>query len=411
LAENLRKGVAFHYGPLPGVIRRMVESLARDGEIDFIACTSTLAEGVNLPAKNLFLQDPKQIILYKPSERIEDVRLDNITGRAGRMLEHFSGNIFLVDSSNWKYQDYFDERNEEADRIPTYYQVLNDNPEGVREALRGEYDHTEDGQYTYYAIANKLLKEFEAETLTQTLTADEIRLSQQAKEELVNEVSEASKRLQVDSFTLEANPTVGYIQQNTLYNFLRLRGELSEWALPHPMAGNLYDQIEKICQELNRFGIFLPTKSSVRFACVIARKWIQGDSLRSIVSEQIARWPNRGCNRNVRDVIATVNTDIRFKMASALRCYNMIFTNISQAQDTPVDSVKLHGFIEAGGCADRFIQLVNLGLSRETALEVHNILAADVVISNVESLRVLYHGENLSNLHPITKKEIERILL
>lgn len=411
LAENLKKGVAFHYGPLPGVIRRMVESLARDGEIDFIACTSTLAEGVNLPAKNLFLQNPLQVVQYGDPEQIEDVKIDNITGRAGRMLKHFSGNIFLVDLPDWKFTDYFEEKSDEADKIPTYYQVINDNVNGVTQALQGTYDHSQDGQYTYYAIANKLLKEFENDTLAQTLDANEITLQPQVKTDLIRQVERSFDELVVDSFTLEANPTVGYLQQNSLYDFLRMRGDLSEWALPHPMSTTLYTQLEKICLQLNQFGIFLPTKSSVRFACVIARKWIQGESLHSIIIEQMTRWPSRKCNKNVRDVIATINTDIRFKMASALRCYQLLFTNVVQSRNVVIESVKLHGFIEAGGCDERFIQLVNIGLSRETAVEVHSKLQPDIQVPNFETLRSLYDGGGLSALHPITKKEIERLLL
>ncbi|BDQ36159.1 DEAD/DEAH box helicase [Pseudodesulfovibrio nedwellii] len=411
LAENLKKGVAFHYGPLPGVVRRMVESLARDGEIDFIACTSTLAEGVNLPAKNLFLQNPLQVVQFGNPEQIEDVKIDNITGRAGRMLKHFSGNIFLVDLPSWRFQDYFEEKEDEADKIPTYYQILNDNVNGVKQALQGTYDHSTDGQYTYYAIANKLLKEFENDTLSQTLDANEITLQPQVKIDLISQVERSFDELIVDSFTLEANPTVGYLQQNSLYDFLRMRGDLSEWALPHPMSTRLYTQLEKICSELNQFGIFLPTKSSVPFACVIARKWIQGESLHSIILEQMNHWPRKKCNTNVREVIATINSDIRFKMASALRCYQLLFTNITQSRNEEVESVKLHGFIEAGGCDKRFIQLVNIGLSRETAVEINSKLQPDIPIPNFETLRSLYDEDSLSTLHPITKKEIERLLL
>lgn len=39
LASNLRKGVAFHYGPLPSSIRVMIENLVKDGNIKYIACT------------------------------------------------------------------------------------------------------------------------------------------------------------------------------------------------------------------------------------------------------------------------------------------------------------------------------------------------------------------------------------
>lgn len=119
LANNLRKGVAFHYGPLPTSVRLLVEHLVKEGHIDYIICTSTLAEGINLPAKNLFLLNPFNRRPYQPSERLEDVKISNITGRAGRMLEHFSGNIFLIEPDDWKYKDYFDdEKNNKEEKYP-----------------------------------------------------------------------------------------------------------------------------------------------------------------------------------------------------------------------------------------------------------------------------------------------------
>ncbi|MBU1042093.1 MAG: DEAD/DEAH box helicase [Proteobacteria bacterium] len=411
LSRNLKKGVAFHYGPLPGVVRRMVESLARDGEIDFMVCTSTLAEGVNLPAKNLFLKNPMQTVMYEQPERLETVRLNNITGRAGRMLEHFSGNIFLIDPEGWRYKDYFESEDEEIEKIPTYYQVINDDLDGVLEALRGTYDHSKDKQYTYYAIANKLLKEFQSEVINATLTAKELELGQKDKDKLLAQIESAYNTLRVDPFTLEANPTVGYLQQNKLYKFLLEKNDLSSWALPHPMAPSLYAQLEKICSELHQAGIFLPSKCSIAFACVIAKKWVQGDSLRSIITEQIARHPSDTCNQNVRVVITAINSDIRFKMASALRCYQLLFTNVVKERGEDVQSVKLHSYIEVGGCEDRFMQLVNLGLSRESAVEIHNNLDKSVQVVGFESFRSLYESNALEKIHPITKKEVERLLL
>ena len=74
-------------------------------------------------------------------------------------------------------------------------------------------------------------------------------------------------------------------------------------------------------------------------------------------------------------------------------------------------SVKLHAFIEAGGCDERLVQLINLGLSRETAVEIDSLLRRNVVISSFESLHSLYEEGAFEELHPITKKEIDRLLL
>lgn len=55
LIECVRHGVAFHFGRLPQRIREQVERLFSKGELNYVFCTSTLLEGVNLPAKNIFM--------------------------------------------------------------------------------------------------------------------------------------------------------------------------------------------------------------------------------------------------------------------------------------------------------------------------------------------------------------------
>ena len=417
LASSLRKGVAFHYSPLPGVVRMMVEDLAREGVVNFVVCTSTLAEGVNLPAKNLFLINPtQQTSMYQKPARLENVKMDNITGRAGRMLEHFAGNIFLIDYANWDYQDYFEEREEKIDKIPTYFKVLNEDLSGVLDALRGSYDHKNNDQHSYYTIANKLLKEFGGDTLSTTLSAKELTLNAKELSQLEAQVKQAYEALKVDAFTLEANPTIGFIQQNKLYSIILEKNDLTEWILPHPKAPSLYDRLVKICQALFEAGIFLPQSDiSVGYACLIAKKWMIGDPLKTIIAEQIINDSNYGnaynCNKSVRNIIKVINNDVRFRMSSALRCYHSIITNVISERKINLQSIKIHSFIEVGCCDDRTVNLVNFGLSRETSLEIDRVVPRKIDITSIEVLRNLYSNQKLDKLHVITQREIINLLI
>lgn len=415
LATNLRKGVAFHYGPLPSSIRVMVENLVKDDQIKYIACTSTLAEGVNLPAKNLFLQNPAQPRMMQPLERIEDVKINNITGRAGRMLQHFSGNIFLVEPDEWDFKDYFDEDRDEVEKIPTYYKTLNEELSTVIAALQGVYGYDEGDQYRFYTIANKLIKEFSSDQLNSTLQAEELDLSATDQKALSSAIEAAYNNLKVPAFTLEANPTTGYIQQNDLFNFLSELGTYDDWVLPHPRAGNLYETLLKICQLLVRSGVFVPSDSyTLEHICIVSKKWVQGTSLKDIISEQI-RWEtqNNGAgssiNPAVRNVIKVINNDIRFRLSNALRCYDVLLTSVLANKEIDLTNVKLHSFIEIGACDERMISLINTGLSREAAQELHDALPNnESVNSSIDVLRLL-NSEGLSDIHPITKKEISHL--
>jgi len=65
LTKFLEKRIAYHHGQLPHIIRNLIEKLFRDGEINFIFCTPTLVEGVNMPTKNIFINCDKKIRLNK----------------------------------------------------------------------------------------------------------------------------------------------------------------------------------------------------------------------------------------------------------------------------------------------------------------------------------------------------------
>jgi len=100
LTTVLNRGIAFHYGNMPLILRLEIERLFKKGVIRFLICTSTLIEGVNLPCRNIFLRGPKK-------GRNKIMNLDdfwNLAGRAGRWGKEFQGNIFCVDptSKDWK---------------------------------------------------------------------------------------------------------------------------------------------------------------------------------------------------------------------------------------------------------------------------------------------------------------------
>ena len=413
LANNLRRGVAFHYGPLPSSVRVMVENLAKDDLLKFIACTSTLAEGVNLPAKNLFLKNPIQPVIGSAALRVEDVKINNITGRAGRMLQHFSGNIFLVEPKDWHYQDYFEEKDEEQ-KIPSFYKSLNDDLGKIFSALNGQFDHNDSDQYRVYTIANKLLKEYSVGNLEEVLRAEDLNLSDANLAELKRLVKGAYENLKVAPFTLEANPTVGYIQQNKIFEFLSQLKSFDDWLLPHPRSRNLFSVLSRVAVKLNEFGVYIPTESySVDHNCLIARKWIQGVSLKDIISQQIEWDQSNGSsgnvNSSVRNVIKIINNDITFRLSNSLRCYDVLLTNILSDRGIEGSSAKIHSYLEIGGCDERLVSLINMGLSREASKQIDDILQNDVRISSVRDLIGAFNDRKLDNIHAVTKKELIRL--
>lgn len=106
LVDLIKKGVAFHVGYLPASIRKRIEDAFKNHTIKTLFCTSTLIEGVNLPADNLFITSYKN-----GRHNLDKVSFRNLIGRVGRIDHSLFGNVFMVclehsDSDTiLKYQD------------------------------------------------------------------------------------------------------------------------------------------------------------------------------------------------------------------------------------------------------------------------------------------------------------------
>lgn len=101
LATTLLRGVAFHHGKMPQEIRESVERVFADpnSPVQFVVCTSTLLEGVNLPAKNIFILTDKH-----GGRNFSEIDFNNLAGRAGRLTYDFSGNVVCIrdGESQWE---------------------------------------------------------------------------------------------------------------------------------------------------------------------------------------------------------------------------------------------------------------------------------------------------------------------
>lgn len=91
LADLIVRGVAYHVGYLPANIRLRIERSFENGDLRTIFCTSTLIEGVNLPADNLFITSYRN----GPSN-MDEVEFKNLIGRVGRIKYNLYGNVILV---------------------------------------------------------------------------------------------------------------------------------------------------------------------------------------------------------------------------------------------------------------------------------------------------------------------------
>lgn len=106
LSKLLINKISIHYGNLPLLIRQEIESLFKHNHLDFLVCTSTLLEGMNLPAKSIFIRKPQR----GSNNPLNENDFWNLAGRAGRWGKEFSGNIFCIEPQLWEIKPNPDKR-------------------------------------------------------------------------------------------------------------------------------------------------------------------------------------------------------------------------------------------------------------------------------------------------------------
>lgn len=97
----LAAGAVLHHGDLPQETREVVESLLRRKEAHFVVCTSTLAEGVNLPIRTLVLYSVQRRTPAGRPEPLLARDIKNLVGRAGRPGATRNGLVICANEDQW----------------------------------------------------------------------------------------------------------------------------------------------------------------------------------------------------------------------------------------------------------------------------------------------------------------------
>lgn len=118
---SARLGIFPHHANVPHGLRLAVEHAMKEGLIRFVVCTSTLAQGVNLPIRYLIVTG-----VYQGADRIMVRDFHNLIGRAGRAGMHTEGSIIFAETAvydqrrnynlSWKWRaarELLDPRNTE----------------------------------------------------------------------------------------------------------------------------------------------------------------------------------------------------------------------------------------------------------------------------------------------------------
>jgi len=307
LISCLEKKVAFHHSSLSEFVRKEIESLFQAGVITTLFCTSTLLEGVNLPADNLFVIKPE-----KNTEKLSDFEFGNLIGRAGRLKNTLFGTIYCVSKNNntsWA-EEYYQ---------ASYLKVVTTSNSKALLEISVE-DLSQDGKEiitpkiknVITSLRNKALKNdgsFELYLIKQKLNKEKINY-------ITHSINNSIINVTIPYSITKLNPTIDPLLQDRLYKTIIEEG-INNWVI-HPntnfntpygrnvaetiayFENSFFWQLNTIITRLDDiFGItkeiWKKDKISIYPSGITynAISWIQGKSLGELIISRINYYSDR----------------------------------------------------------------------------------------------------------------------
>lgn len=406
LAKVLERGVAFHYGNMPLLIRQEIEKLFTKGKIKYLVCTSTLLEGVNLPAKSIVIRKPTR----GRNKPLNANDFWNLAGRAGRWGKEFSGNIICIEPNLWKIKP---NPNKSKQVIKRAINIIEEKGDELLKYItdgspRNEANNRQDleSALCYYYIQYILNKDIVLETTFQ--------------KELYSKLTNIASTILLPDYILKRNPGISPIAQQKLFDYFSENAERIEELIPvYPNDEKANDEYTKFVGRIGKtISEYLPQQNFSK--AILLTNWMNGMPLSYLISSRYKYYqskPEKYRNKRlpvvIREVMDDVEKFVRFKFAKESSCYIDIlryFLELHNKHELLNDIPQLNLWLEFGVSQKTHLSLLSLGLSRNTVMELSNYII-DTQMSKEESLSWLKEQDlEQLDLSPIIVEDIKKIL-
>lgn len=389
LAEFLEKGIAYHFGNLPQLIRNKVETLFKDSEIHYVFCTSTLLEGVNLPAKNVFILNNKNGM-----SQLQPIDFWNLAGRAGRLKIELSGNIFCIKETSKEWEKIgLLERNPTITLKPSIENHIDKQLKKIEQIINEKPDIVFKSE-SFREILEYIANVISIDTLEIDRSAyqsDVIKkLIADNKEQIIKLAREKNQNIEVPTTVLNSNQSVKVAIQNSVYQYVKANSRNSAIRLPTEITYEtckfwlytIYDLFKWETEEKRNFK----SKAQLDYYATLMNQWINGTPLNLIINrsidyfeknqrEIIIGWDfsnkeifNKNDKRHVNHLIGNIIEDIEHILRFVFEKYfNNYYTILVEVLGEENAGQSWATFLEYGTRNSIVIALQNYGLSRHTA--------------------------------------------
>lgn len=404
LAKVLKKRIAFHYGNMPLLIREEIERLFKIGEIKYLICTSTLLEGVNLPAKSIFIRKPTR----GNKTPMNQNDFWNLAGRAGRWGKEFSGNIICIEPQAWEIQP---NPNKSKQLIKRAIDEIEKNSNALvnfiqNGSLREEAEKRPDLEFAFGYYYSKYLNK---ETISSNESLNIL---------LENEFKKINESIKIPANIIKRNPGISPLAQQALWDYFNERLHKIEEMVPvYPEDEKAYEEyiklISRIGKTISDYPHLLASSRSI-----LLIYWMSGKPLSFLIRkshESYQKNPEKNKNKTIpvviREVMKNVEDFVRFRFAKDSSCYIDIlrhFLIVHKRTDLLEHIPQLNLWLEFGVAQKTHLSLLSLGLTRNTVIELSEYIT-NTEMSKEEVLAWI-ERQNLEDfdLSPIIREDIRR---
>ncbi|MBI1286742.1 MAG: DEAD/DEAH box helicase [Flavobacteriales bacterium] len=400
LAKVLGKGVAFHYGNMPLLIRQEIERLFKLNQIKYLVCTSTLLEGVNLPATSVFIKKPTR----GRGKPLNENDFWNLAGRAGRWGKEFSGNIVCIEPDRWEIKPSPFKRKQRIEKALDLIKeeelidfILEDTPRSVAE-------NRQDLEFAFSYYYSRFLQ-------------DKLVPKTDFIKKLLGIFESLKDRIAVPSEIIFRNPGISPIAQQQLLEYFESKQNELESLIPvYPEDAAAVDEYTKLIGRIGKtLADFQPKLNYSR--AILLVNWMSGKPLSYLISSSYRSYkksdPKVKIDKVCRDTMEQVENFARFRFAKEYSCYVDILRHYISEINRPElldDIPDLNLWLEFGVSQTTQLSFLSLGLSRNTVIAITEFLT-DTKMDKQQCLDWLA-GTDLSvfDFSPILIADIRRVL-
>lgn len=368
LIKCLAHGVAYHYGFMPAIVRSRVEDLYRDGKLKFVSCTSTLLQGVNLPARHIIIENPKR----GRGDGMTRADFLNLAGRAGRLLREFHGNVWCLRPADWDVKSY------EGERLTAIRSAMNEAMSDGGVIVQKVLNDEASGKALDYgeAALGKLYCDFVRGQ--RDLSESEWKTPDNAASLAETASAVSGLRVTLPTGVLDANRSVRPDRMQSLYDRLMKEAEPAMLVPLHPGKSGANDRMGTIIQIVQETLGGVDDRSYV-FYKWLAIQWIYGVPLNRIIALRLENLRSKGSSQSltaaIRGLLQTLEEAIRFRLVKYFMAYNTVIELVLRERDydEAADNLEpFHVYLECGASDRIALNLIALGLSRATALALRD---------------------------------------